>query len=129
MPTKKPSLFDTPGKEPKKPKKPTLFQYIKQNKDVEYPITAPIETIWFPGNWDNYSVETDKFRASINPNHPLYKALDVNIVKHCEDVPTALLIELQDNEGTICFRESNLYGDWKAIGNAGYRFAVAADVN
>lgn len=129
MPAKKLSLFDTPGKEPSKPKAPTLRQFIKENKDVEYPILCQVTTVWLPGNWDNYSLECDKFRVSISSSHPLYKALDQTIVRHCEDVSTALLIELQDSDGTICFRESNLYGDWKRLGNSGYSFSHDGDSN
>lgn len=129
MPTKKPSLFEVSGKEPAKPKAPTLKQFIKQNPDVEYPVYSRIEIVWFPGTWDNYSLETPMFRCSVGSNHPIYSALDNSIVKVLSETQTALLIELTDSDGTIRIAESNVFGQYVAIGNAGYKFELTHGAN
>lgn len=129
MPTKKPGLFDVAGKEPAKPKAPTLRQYTKEHPNAEYPIYSRVNVIWFPGNWDNYSIETPEFRCSIAPNHPIYSVLDNSIVRILTDTETALLVELTDSEGTIRFCESNVYGKYTRIGNAGYKFQPTDGAN
>lgn len=129
MPAKKPSLFEVTGKEPPKPKAPTLRQYLKENTDATYPLIARVNTIWFPGNWENYSIETPEFRCSIGGNHPLFTILENSIVKLLNDSENALLLVVMDNEGTIGFSESNVYGKYARIGNAGYRFEETPGAN
>ena len=127
MPTKKQSLFEMSGKEPPKEKLPTLFEFLKQNNELKYPFHSPLRIIWFPGTWNNYSLESNRFRVSIETNHPLYSAIDAGIVRLLEETDTALLIELMDGQGTIGIRESNLYGRYSRIGNAGYKFNETLD--
>lgn len=122
MPTKKQSIFQVSGKEPPKEKLPTLKQFIKENPDVSYPQTLVVNLIWFPGQWNNYSIDTNKLRISIGENHPLYSLLDRDVIAITEGSDTALLIVVEDKEGTIRFSESTTYGKWKRIGNAGIRF-------
>lgn len=130
MPTKKPSLFDVEGKEPPKPKAPTLKQFLKGlPKDAEYPIYGRIETIWFPGNWPNYSIETPQFRASISEAHPLFSVLESSDIKTFGDAESAILLVVVDSEGTIRFSESNFYGKYTRIGNAGFRFEPTDGAN
>lgn len=122
MPNKQVSLFDVEGKEPPREKKPTLRQYLKEQTDVKYPISSTIRLVWFPGNWDNYSVETDWFRCSISPKHPLYGVLDKLVIKAFCESQTAIHLVVKDGDGTIGFGESTLYGTYARIGNAGIRF-------
>lgn len=122
MPAKQLSLFDVDGKEPPKEKKPTVRQFLKENKDANYPICSTIRTIWFPGNWDNYSLETDSFRVSIGPKHPLYAILDKLVVKAFCESQTAIHACIKDPDGTIGFGESTLYGAYTRIGGSGLRF-------
>lgn len=129
MTAKKPNLFGVTGKEPPKPKKPTLKQFIKELSDDNYPKHYRIETIWFPGNWENYSVETTEFRASIAKPHPLFSVLETTIVKILSESESALLLVLLDSEGTIGFSESNFYGRYSRIGNAGFKFDETPGAN
>ena len=122
MPTKKESLFDVAGKEPAKPKLPTLRQFLKEEKNAKFPIVATVTLIWFPGNWDNYSIETNKFRASIAPNHPLYKLLDRDVIAITEASDTGIALSVEDRDGTIRFCETTNYGKWERVGNSGVRF-------
>lgn len=122
MPGKQLSLFDVEGKEPPKEKAPTLRQYLKEQKDAKYPISSTIRLVWFPGNWDNYSLETDSFRVSIGPKHPLYAVLDKLVIKAFCESQTAIHVVITDEDGTIRFGESTLYGAYTRIGSAGIRF-------
>lgn len=129
MPTKKQSVFDVVGKEPAKAKLPTLRQYIKENPDAKYSLLSRIELIWFPGTWDNYSIETSILRCSIGTNHPLYKPLDESIIAITEKSDTGIILSVEDKEGTIRLCESNVYGKWERIGNAGIRFKETPGAN
>lgn len=129
MPTKTQSLFDVSGKEPVKPKLPTLRQYLKEHSDAKFPIVARITLFWFPGNWDNYSIETTGFRASIAPSHPLYKLLDRDVIAITEGKDTGLALSVQDPEGTIRFCETTNLGRWNRIGNSGIRFEGEPEPN
>lgn len=129
MPTKNPSLFDVEGKEPTPEKLPTLKQWIKETKDVQYPVLSPIEVCWFPGKWDNYSLQCSYFRVSISPKHPIYQILDRSIVRLLTETNTALLVSVKDASGTIRVCESNFYGCYKPIGNSGYKFEPTDGAN
>jgi len=120
MPTKKPGLFDVKGKEPPKPKAPTLRQFLKESKDATYPIYSPVQVVWFPGRWDNYSLECDAFRVSISPKHTLYAILDRLVVKAFCESQTAIHVVVKDAKGTIGFGESTLYGAYLGIGSSGF---------
>ncbi len=122
MSSKKPTLFDVEGKEPPKVKAPTLQQYLKENPNAEYPIYSRVNVVWFPGQWDNYSLECESFRVSIGVNHPIYAVLEQRAVATFTDTESALLICVKDDEGTIGFSESTVFGKYKALGNVGYRF-------
>jgi hypothetical protein len=122
MPNKKPSLFDVSGREPDPVKLPTLRQYLKEITNVEYPIYARIEIIWFPGQWDNYSLQCEHFRVSISSSHPLYKLLEDGIVAAITSDDRALLVRIDDATGTIGISESTVWGQYKPIGHAGYKF-------
>jgi hypothetical protein len=129
MPSKQPSFWDVSGKEAPKEKPPTLRQFIKEQPIDVYPILCRIVVVWFPGNWDNYSLETDKCRVSIAPNHPLYNVLERSGVKVFSECENAVLLEIIDREGTIRFVESNVYGKYSRIGNAGFRFDETEGAN
>jgi len=122
MATKKPDIFEMSGKEPPKEKKPTLAQYIKENPNLVYPIYSRIDIIWFPGQWDNYSLECECFRISISNKHPIFEILDKQVVKLLTERDSSLLVIVEDSERTIGIRESNFYGIYKPIGNVGYKF-------
>jgi hypothetical protein len=129
MPTKKPSLFEVSGSEPPREKKPTLYQFLKENNDISFPYLSGVEVIWFPGQWDNFSIETSVYRCSIAPTHGLYKIVDTSIVRILESTDTKLLLVIEDSSGCVRFSESNVYGKYQRIGNAGFRFVATEGAN
>jgi hypothetical protein len=129
MPTKKPSLFEVSGKEPEQPKTPTWKQFVKENPFVNYPIYSRIEVIWFPGQWDNYSLVCESFRVSVSPKHPIFPVLEQRIVAALTDTDTALLLRVENRDGTIGFSESNVYGKYARIGNSGFKFEPTDGAN
>lgn len=114
--------FEVSGKAPERPKKPTFKQFIKELPDNETTqLLYRIEVIWLPGQWDNYSVETDCFRYSVAKNHPLYQPIDENVIKWL-DRDNGILFRVDDwKEGIVGLSESQDFTRWERIGNAGVR--------
>lgn len=129
MPAKKPTLFEVSGNDAPKGKKPTLRQFLKENADLSFPYLSGIEIVWFPGQWDNFSLETSTFRASIAPSHGLYEVVDTSIVRVLESTDTKLLLAIEDRTGQLRFNESNVYGKYQRISNVGFRFVATEGAN
>ena len=119
-------IFGIDFVEPVFEKKPTIKQFQKERKDGEHTDNCfRVETIWFPGNWDNYTIETTHFRGNISPNHPLFSALD-KLCPRLRERSNGIVLELKDTtSATFRFVESGEYGKWEPIGNAGVRFKPA----
>lgn len=69
-------VFNQTYENPKPAKLPTLKQWLKttpKNKTTGY---FHVDTIWVPGTFDNYTLQTGVFRLIITPGHPLYKELE-----------------------------------------------------
>lgn len=129
MPTKKDSLFDTVYEEPPKDKKPTVLQYIKSTKDIEYPLLQRIELVWFPGKFDNYTLETPLFRCQVSSRNPLYTLLEKIGFKVFKESESAILVSIVDERAGIQLAESNVYGKYFDIGNIGLKFQPTEGAN
>lgn len=129
MPTKTTSLFDTEFSEPPKEKKPTLLQYLKTLKDAKYPLVFRIEIVWFPGKFDNYTLETTDFRCQVSPSNPLYKVLDKIGYKTFKDSSSAILLNVVDETARISLGESNYYGSYTDISTLGVKFKPTDGAN
>lgn len=57
-------------------KKPTFLQWVKSASAAKLKKSYIVETIWKPGTWDNFTLETDEFRIRITREHPMYAAMD-----------------------------------------------------
>lgn len=129
MPSKKSSLFSGEFKEPPKEKKPTLLQYLKSTKDVEFPLLSTIEYIWLPGTFDNFTLECSKFRVGVTPRNPLYAVLNGSGWGEILSAETAIILHCMDEKGTITLGESNAYGRYESIGNYGVKFVPTDGAN
>lgn len=129
MPTKKPTLFDETFDEPVKEKRPTLLQYIKSTKDIEYPLLSRIELVWFPGKFNNYTLETPLFRCQVSDKNPLYTLLEKMGYKVFKDSESAILLRVMDERARIQLAESNVYGKYSDIGNIGIKFQPTDGAN
>jgi hypothetical protein len=129
MPSKQPSLFGTSFEEPPKEKLPTLLQYLKRTKDVEYPLLRRIDFIWLPGSFSNYTLQTSDFRIAISSGNPLYKLLDGVGWKQVVESESAILASCLDSKGTIELVQSNVYGTYVAVGGYGVKFVPTDGAN
>lgn len=129
MPTKQQSLFDGEYNEPPKQKLPTLLQYLKSTKNVEYPFYSRVINIWLPGSFDNFTLECEKFRVGVSNRNPLYKLLNGSGWGQIITSDTAILVSVLDEKGTIKLAESNVYGRYESIGNFGVKFVPTDGAN
>lgn len=70
-----PNIFGVETNDVKPPKLPTIAQYVKQNKEPKSKPLDTIQIVWIPGKFDNFTLQTGKYRIIITPNHPFYKSL------------------------------------------------------
>lgn len=129
MPKQSVSIFDTEYKEPPKAKLPTLLQFIKTLPTDAYPLVRRINVMWFPGSYDNYTLETPDFRCQVSTTHPLYPLLDDVGYKIFIGSGSAILINVVDSSGTISLLESNVYGKYSNIGSIGIKFIPTDGAN
>ena len=117
-----PNPFEITGAAPSREKKPTFNQYVKElPKDENHKHLFKIELIWFPNKWNNYNIETESFRYSVAESHPLYPAIDKNVIRWL-DRDTGILFRIDDfREGIVGFSECSDFTRWERIGNAGIR--------
>jgi hypothetical protein len=129
MPKQTVSLFDTEYKEPPKVKLPTLLQFIKKLPNDAYPLIQRINVMWFPGAYDNYTLETSEFRCQVSSTHPLYPLLNKVGYKTFIECECAVLVSVIDSSGTISLLESNVYGKYSNIGSIGVKFIPTDGAN
>lgn len=108
----------------KEEKLPTIRQYLKElPKDVT-DIKSTIRLIWLPGQWDNYTLQSDDFRVVISRNHKLYGQLRDNIDAFTKGTKT--LDVIVTDRAKVSYRlniNQEESGEWFFIGgDAGLKF-------
>lgn len=116
------NIIGVETKDVKPPKLPTIAQFVKQTKKPSSNPSLVIEIIWIPGKFDNYTLQTGKFRAIITPNHPFYKALG-DIFRDQGIHAPPLKLRITDWE-TASYMLEESKGDkrvYKPMGNYGFK--------
>ena len=110
---------------PKKPKLPTLLQFIKEQPKASkvFSQTFTVDTIWTPDRYDNFTLACHLFRIIIPDSHPLYDSL-VDTIASDEGLNGVGCIgfNVTDRE-TGKFHLKNLTkkkGEWSKIGKNGW---------
>jgi len=108
--------------QPVQEKLPTLLQYLKSVGKKKIPDRFIVMLIWKPGNFPNYTLQTEKFRAQIQKDTELYKILPT-LITHCISEETTFALEIVDRDkGAIKLHPSTEKGFWKDVGTTGLRF-------
>ena len=116
------SLFGVESQDVLPGKLPTISQFIKKNKKPANNIRRPVSLCWIPGKFDNFTLQTDRFRVIINRNHPFYTPLQ-EFFANSETAETPMSVEITDwDKGSYMLTENKSRGMWQAIGNSGYRW-------
>lgn len=118
-------IFGVDFVEPTFNKKPTLAQYQKERGEDDALDSFRVETIWYPGNWDNYTIETTHFRVNVASDSPLFPAID-KLCPRLRERDNSIVLVLKDRVSrAFRFAEGGEYGKWEAVGNAGVRFRAS----
>ena len=124
MPKSKTNTWLEEDYEDKKAKKPTLRQYLKElPKDVK-DVKSAVHLVWLPGQWDNYTLQTEDFRVIVSRDHKLYRHLRDNLDAFTKGTQT--LDVVVTDRAKVSFRLSvndEKRGEWFFVGgDAGLKF-------
>lgn len=104
---------------------PTFTAYLKENKGKKCLTQLfPIEIVWFPVKFNNYTLQTHAFRLSISNQHPLFLKLNEFCEPLSKDAPTPVVrIKILDpDKGTFelipCEKKRCV---WSKLGDAGLK--------
>lgn len=111
--------------EPNYEKLPTFRQYCKTCKAGQKVPVSYLKKVWFPNEYDSYSLDTERFRLRIASNSPLYEAIgdaigawitNSTVVYVVVSSPEEFEFEIQEAPGETA--------SWKELGDKGYACSV-----
>lgn len=123
MPRKKQtSMFDTDFELEGEKKLPTLRQYLKElPKDAELP-SSPCRIVWFPGEWKNYTIQTELFRVSIKESHHLYNSLQDELDEFTKGSRNFAVVVTDRAKVSFRLTVNEERGEWFFISDLGIKF-------
>lgn len=106
-------------------KLPTFRQWCKTHKASEKVPVSYLKTVWFPNEFDSYSLDTESFRLRIASSSPLYEEIGEHIANWIAAGTVVYVVtsSAKDHE----FEIHTLEGEtsfWEELGDKGYRCKV-----
>lgn len=102
-------------------KLPTLKQYLKQVGKRKIKAQFFVTLIWKPGQWDNFTLQTEDFRYRVGKTSGLYGLL-LQHLDELVDNEQAIAITISEDRKTIGIVPMKERGNWVPIGENGLRF-------
>lgn len=116
------TLFGVEAQDVKPEKLPTIGQFVKRNSKPKTNVKLITKLCWLPGKFDNFTLQTERFRVIITPKHPFYRGLQ-DFFANSETAETPIGIEITDwTRGAYMLYEPQQKGMWQELGNSGYRW-------
>jgi hypothetical protein len=116
------TLFGVETQDVKPEKLPTIGQFIKRNKRPKNNVKSIATLVWTPGKFDNFTIQTERFRVIISNKHVFYSALS-EFFANSETAETPIGVEITDwDKGSYMLYEPKISGMWQELGNSGYRW-------
>lgn len=111
---------------PKPTPTPTFLQYVKTiGKGVEGKTKFQVDIVWFPGKFDNVTLQTHAFRYQCDPNHPLYTEMQ-EYIKNAVSTgvcPRLDIVVDSIEDRTIDLTENpKIKGTWEKLGSNAYKY-------
>jgi hypothetical protein len=105
-------------------KKPSYTEFCKTASKAEIKRGHLITTIWLPGKWDNFSLDTLKFRVRVSPGNDLYDALK----KFTEMLPGSNVgVQIfinQENPDKFKLVPTDVTGEWEDKSGKGFSYST-----
>jgi hypothetical protein len=124
MPRKKPEDWLNQEYNAREEKLPTIRQYLKELPNDAKDIKSTVRLVWLPGQWNNFTLETDHFRVIVNPKHKLYGQLRDNFDAFSKGTETLDVVVI--DRKSVSYRlniNSEERGEWFFIGgSSGLKF-------
>lgn len=116
------TIFGIETKDAKPDKLPTIAQFIRRNKRPKTNVKSVVQLCWIPGKFDNFTLQTERFRVIISKKHAFYTGLS-EFFANSETAETPIAVEITDwDKGAYMLYEPKESGLWQQIGNSGYRW-------
>lgn len=101
--------------------KPTIYKWLKENKIKDYPKDCPVEIVWLPKNWPNFTIDTKLFRVRIHEDSPIFKPFDEMLLSFIQEgIPMQVSI-LNDNGEWDIDRIPDKQCKWEKLSSTGYK--------
>jgi hypothetical protein len=115
-------LFGVEAKDVKREKLPTLAQYLKKTKEPKSKPVYVVELVWLPGKFNNFTLQTNKFRIIVSPSHPFYGLLR-DFFADNSTAETPMSVRITDWQlGSYQLEQPKCAGLWSELGTSGYRW-------
>lgn len=116
-------LFDMPANDSKK--LPTLKQFLVKKGKAKLPKYFPIQIIWEPNQFPNWTLQTEYFKVRVSEDNPFYVPLRDVIKQGCNN-DWLLAIEVsEDRDGKYSIIHiENETADWEGLGENGWKLVV-----
>lgn len=108
------------------PSLPTIRQWLKTVGEGKIAQAYIVTKVWLPNQFENFTFETEKFKARVDAKSPVYESLKSLVPEwYREDVALAIAID-EARDGTFRFVELNENVDWQQLGGNGYLVKICA---
>lgn len=118
------ALFGVSTSDVKPEKLPTLSQFIKRTKEPKSKPLEIVNLVWLPGKFQNFTLQTGRYRVIISNKHPFYSLLG-SFFADSNTAETPIAIRITDwGTGSYQLEEPKSIGLWTEIGSSGYRWVA-----
>ena len=126
MPAKKPvELFGVDFKDEPAQKVPTYNQFLKRVGRENATGLYLVNLIWLPGQFDNFTLQTDEFRLIVRSGTKLYAALSNRLDEWSKGNASMSIDIPEGGNGMYRFVETQDAGEWFFVGDgSGLRYTA-----
>ena len=122
MPTDYKSAFGKTTTTSSTERKPTLNQWLRKLGKTKMAQQYLVMLIWTPGEFDNFTLETEKFRVILRNGHELYSALDAFTSDSATAEQGLAIVVDERRDGKFSIVESDEPGGWEEVGANGQKW-------
>lgn len=105
------------------PKLPTFRQWLKAQGKKKIPQAVLCNLIWTPGKWQNFTLETERFRLRIAEDNPYFAYLKTGIATLSDNDYALFVHPVDRDKGTFTLSaKADEPGVWQPVGENGWKW-------